>query len=319
MRIAFWGTPELSVPFLSWLTERHSVVCVITQPDKSSGRSLKIQSSPVKVLAQARHLLVLQPQKQSDPAFYEALQKTSPDLGVVVSYGKIIPKNIFSLPKAGTLNIHFSLLPRFRGASPIAQALIQGDKITGVTSFWLDEGMDNGSVILQKSLAIEEQDDALTLEKKMITLGVRVLEETLLLIEQGKASGRPQEGVPVIAKKLTKEDGLIDWKASAESVRNLIRGTKPWPGAYTHLPDGKVLKIHEGFVKEICPGDNISCPSTPQPGQVTGVERGQGLVVQCGQGFLLITSVQAEGKKPMPAWEFWQGARLSLEVVLGRR
>lgn len=312
MKVVFWGTPRLSVPFLEWLAAHHKVVAVVTQPDKPRGRSHVVQPTAVKETAQKLNIPVFTPEKLKDSGVTEALKPLAPDVGVLVSYGKILPRTLFALPKHGTLNIHFSLLPHYRGAAPIARSIMNGESKTGITSFWMDEGMDTGATLLQKEEPILDSDDAVSLEQKLIALGIQVLEESLVLVEKGQSQGRAQEGPATIAAKLTKEEGRIDWKKPARSLRNLIRGAKPWPGAYTGLPNGRALKIEEAELWNSGPQDGPT-------GRVAGLERLKGFVVKCGEGSLLVTKVVAEGKKPSSAWDFWQGARLNVGALLGEQ
>lgn len=318
---AFFGSPSLAAPFLERLRTHTQVAFVVTTPDEPSGRGQQLKATPVKEAAQKAGLPVHQPEKLKDPSFLSVVRQGALDLGLVVAYGKILPKELFEIPRLGFLNVHFSLLPAYRGAAPIQWALIHGEKKTGVTLFWIDEGMDTGPILLQKELPIESTDTALTLEGKLVPLGVAALEEALDLIAIGKAPRAPQQGPSSLAPRLTKELGHLPWDKPAEDLANLIRGVQPWPGAYCFVQrsginrnseQGMLLKILEAVPSEICPGNAERCPVIAPPGQITGLEARKSFVVQCGRGFLKILKVQPEGKKAMSAWDFWQGARLKI-------
>ena len=313
-RVVFFGTPALSVPFLELLSQQEHVVGVVTRPDQPRGRGYQSQPSPVKERAEALGLNVLEPTR-FDASFLDLLRKLSPDLGVLVAYGRILPEGVLSIPQLGSVNIHFSLLPQYRGAAPIAWALIRGERETGATSFWMDAGMDSGPILLQKSMPIFPEDNALTLKSRLIPLGLAVLGETLeMLHKKGASPGEPQKGFVSLATPLRKEDGRLSWNKKAHDLVNLIRGLYEWPQAFGFLAFGsrasslqlKILKAEalEGFEAK-------SFKDSP-PGSVVGLVPSRGFVVKCLQGYVLLLEVHPAGKKPMSAWNFWQGARVFL-------
>jgi methionyl-tRNA formyltransferase len=312
LKIFFLGTPALAVPFLERLHQKTSVAAVITTPDQPAGRGYALKAPAVKEAALRLGLPVFQPESLKNPLPLLPLPlqrgegggEGKPDLGVVVAYGKLLPKDFLAIPKHGFLNVHFSLLPKYRGAAPIQWALINGETETGVTLFWLDEGMDTGPILLQKKVPILPEDDADSLRNKLVDLGVICLEEALGLIDAGNIKREPQVGAASKAAILKKEDGRIDWAKPAEAIWNQMRGMTPWPGTYTgHL---KILKAHP--VLESAEGEF---------GSVIRVVSGEGPIVKCGKNSLALIQVQPEGKKPMPARSWWQGARLKVGDKLG--
>lgn len=307
MKILFFGTPEIAVPYLSEVSASHTVVGVVTQPDKPAARHLSLRPPEVKAAAEKRNLEVFQPEKFDDETAAK-LQKLAPDLGVVVSYGKLIPERVFNIPKMGCFNIHFSLLPKYRGAAPVQWALINGEKETGVTSFWLEKSLDSGPILFQKKIQIDDSDDEETLFKKLIPLGVSVMYETLELLKNGKVPGAKQEGKATNAPTLKKEAGKIDWKKPAEEIRNIIRGTKLWPGAYCFGAEGKLENKRLKILKAQIYASN----SSKSPGEISEIVKNKGFVVGCGTGALLIEEVQPENKNSMPAWPFLQGGYVAI-------
>jgi len=314
MRILFFGTPQIAAEFLKDLLATADVVGVITQPDRPASRGQQLQAPAVKVLALEKHIPVFQPEKFT-PEVIEQLKALKPDIGVVVSYGKLIPPSVFTLPKFGCFNIHFSLLPKYRGAAPVQWALINGETQTGVTSFWIEKSLDSGPILVQKAIPVAPEDDSATLMRKLICLGIEVMHETLDRVEAGNCMGTPQEGEPSYAPSLKKEEGLIHWDRPAGEILNRIRGTKPWPGAYTFIGSGKLtgkmLKIVSAHVVPQCPPEQGCLPES-HPGQIAGVEKSKGFVVRCGSGFLQVDEVHPQDKKQMSAWAFWQGGQLNV-------
>jgi methionyl-tRNA formyltransferase len=292
------------VPFLELLHTKTKVVAVITSPDQPAGRGYALKAPEVKVAAQKLSVPVLQPESLKGAGVVEQIRSFGADVGIVVAYGKLLPKEILALPKYGFLNVHFSLLPKYRGAAPIQWALVNGETETGVTLFWLDEGMDTGPIFLQKKIAIQPEDDAETLRNKLVPLGVSSVEEALALLEKGAVKKIPQTGTPSPAPILKKEDGQINWAKPAEAIRNQIRGLTPWPGV--HSGGLKFNKVKVSFDTE-----------KAQPGTVIRLASGEGPVVKCGQNSLVLLQVQPEGKKAMPAWSWWQGARLKIGDRIG--
>jgi len=300
----FLGTPDVAVPFLKVLAEKSRLLGVVTMPDQPVGRGYELACPPVKNAALGLGVPVLQPAALRAPAVEEALRRWgAADLGVAVAYGKIIPLNIFSYPRLGMLNVHFSLLPKYRGAAPVQWALIRGERRTGVSLFQIEEALDSGPIYLQAGEDIRTEDNSLTLRARLVEIGVRLLEDALSLFERGECFPKKQEGEPSLAPSLRKVDGLIHWNLrSAEDVINLIRGTYEWPSAYTFFR-GQMLKIREAGVARGNGGE---------PGEIVGLEKGQGFLVRCAKEALLVRRVQPEGKKEMGAMDFWNGARLKL-------
>jgi len=252
---------------------------------------------------------VLQPVKLRDPAVVEALRALRPDVIVTVAYGKIIPPQILTLPPLGCINVHPSLLPKYRGASPIQAALANGERETGVTIMYQSEALDAGDIILQRRVPIAPDDTAQTLEARLAEEGAHALVEALVLIADGKVPRRPQdESQTTYAGKLTKESGRIDWTQSATALVNFIRAMDPWPSAYTW---------HRGKLLKICKGQALEGASASQPGVVTEARRGEGFVVATGQGSLLVTEVQPEGRRRMTADEYVRGTHLQVGERLG--
>jgi len=299
MRTIFLGTPALAVPFLERLHQKTTLAAVITAPDQPAGRGYALKSPEVKIAAQKLSLPILQPGSLKDPMVADQIRTFNAEVGIVVAYGKLLPKDVLSIPKQGFLNVHFSLLPKYRGAAPIQWALINGETETGVTLFWLDAGMDTGPVLLQKKVPILPEDNAESLRNNLVEVGVICLEVALGMIEMGMIPREPQIGAASTAAILKKEDGQIDWTKPAEAIWNRMRGMTPWPGTYTGRL--KILKAHP--VLESTGGE---------PGTVLRVVSGEGPVVKCGENILALLQVQPEGKKAMSAWSWWQGARLKI-------
>jgi methionyl-tRNA formyltransferase len=306
LRIIFMGTAELSCASLEKLAEKFSVVAVVTQPDKPKGREMKLQFSPVKILAEKLKLPVLQPAKARDEKFISELRELKPDLIVVVAYGQILPQSILDLPKFGCVNVHTSLLPKYRGASPIQSAILNGETETGVTIMKMDAGLDTGEIISQKRIPILPEDNSQTLHDKLAQLGAELLVETIPDYVAGKIQPKPQpaEGASYAAK-IKKEDGKIDWNEPAEKILNKLRAFTPWPSAFTFLPDlvgtlappkAQLLKIWKAEVS----GDN------GQTGTVLSADK-NGIVVACGKNALRILELQREGGRRLSAQEFLAG------------
>jgi methionyl-tRNA formyltransferase len=304
MKIIFFGTPDTAVPFLKELAGTEHVAGVFTQPDKPSSRGQHIQKPPVKVFAEQNNLKIFQPEKFT-PETIELVKKLEPDLGVVVAYGRLIPESVYSIPKLGCFNIHFSLLPKYRGAAPVQWSLINGEKETGVTTFFLEKTLDSGPVIVQKKMEISEKDDAASLFEKLIPLGLFAMCQSISLVQEKSFKPKPQEGEPTFAHCLKKEIGQISWAMPAFKIYDLIRGTKPWPGAYTKIASGPIqghtLKILKASLIASESGENIA------HGTIKEIVKNIGFVVKCGSGFLRIEEVHPENKKLMSAWAFLQG------------
>ena len=311
MRIVFMGTPDFSVPALEALVEGgHEVVAAITQPDKPKGRGKAVLMTPVKEKAMELGIPVYQPVKVREPEFVEKLRQMEPDAIVVVAFGQILPKSILEIPRYGCVNIHASLLPKYRGAAPIQWAVIDGERESGVTTMFMNEGLDTGDMLEKEAVTLDPKETGGSLHDKLSAIGGRLILSTLKGLEDGTLKGTPQtdEGT-CYAKMLTKSLGDIDWTMDAAAIERLIRGLNPWPSAYTCL-HGKTLKIWDGDVLEREYG--------VEPGTVAEVAKDR-LVVQTGQGSLAIRSLQLEGKKRMDAGDFLRGYAVEAGTRLERR
>jgi len=324
LRIIFMGTAELSCASLESLArdENVSVVAVVTQPDKPKGRDLKLQPSPVKSLALKLKLPVLQPARARDEQFIAGLRALKPDLIVVVAYGHILPQTILDLPEFGCLNVHTSLLPKYRGAAPIQWAIASGETETGVTVMKMDGGLDTGPIVSQQRTPILPTDDSTTLHDRLARLGAELLAQTIPDFVIGKIRPVPQpiEGVSH-APKIKKEDGHIDWKLPAKTIWNRLRAFTPWPGAFTYLageakpsrPAG--LKIWKAEIVENDSGRDsaLRCPDAaarhPYPGEILSADK-NGIIVGCGENALRILELQPESGRRMSAAEFLAGHAL---------
>jgi methionyl-tRNA formyltransferase len=307
LRIIFMGTAELSCASLEKLARDKNlqIAAAVTQPDKPKGRELKPQPSPVKTLAQKLNLPVLQPAKASDEKFISELRGLKPDLVVVVAYGQILPQTILDLPKSGCLNVHTSLLPKYRGASPIQSAILNGEAETGVTIMKMDAGLDTGEIISQTRTPILPEDNSQTLHDRLARLGAELLVETIPDYVAGKILPKPQpdEGA-CYAAKIKKEDGKIDWNESAEKILNRLRAFTPWPGAFTFLkagPKPQLLKIWKAETVEKSGG----------AGEIISADK-NGIVVACGKDALRILELQREGGRKLSAQEFLAGNPLKV-------
>jgi methionyl-tRNA formyltransferase len=307
------GTAELASPSLTALCQQSgwNVVSVVTQPDRPKGRNLQLQFSPVKQTAVEAGLPVLQPDRARDPGFVSQLQELQPDLIVVAAYGQILPKSILDLPRFGCLNVHTSLLPKFRGAAPIQWAILEDEKVTGVTIMKMDPGLDTGDILTQAETPILPEDNAQTLHDRLAQIGAELLVKTIPTYISGTIVPRPQpaEG-STYARKITKEDGRLDWSQPARVLWNRIRGFTPWPGAFTFAPGKEkpvLLKVWEARLEET---------STSTPGAVQSADK-HGIVVGCGNGALRILQLQKEGARRLSAQDFLAGHPLRAGDVLG--
>ena len=298
-RIVFMGTPQFSVSSLLACLDVGEVVAVVTQPDKPSGRGQKVSESPVKVLARERNITVLQPPKVKGTHFADELKALQPDVAVVTAYGKILPADVLRAPVHGCVNVHASLLPRFRGAAPIQWAIASGDARTGVCLMQMDEGMDTGPVLARAEIDILPTDTSATLHDKLSALGGDVLRAELPRFLKGEltAMAQPREGV-LLAPMVKKEDGRLDFTKTAVELERRLRAFYPWPGATTGF-EGALLKVHAARV-----GVGKGAPGTLLSAGKDGLE------IACGEGSLLITSLQPEGKRVMSAAEFLASRKL---------
>jgi methionyl-tRNA formyltransferase len=306
-RIVFFGTPSFALPTLqSLLGGPDQVVGVVTQPDREKGRGKKIGISPVKELALRYGLNPLQPEKAKEETFQEALRGLQPDIMVVVAYGQILPKPVLNIPKYGAINVHASLLPKYRGAAPIAWAILNGEKVTGVTTMVMDEGMDTGDILLQTEVPIGDGDTCETLHDQLASSGAQLLLETLEKTKTGDIHPIPQDhSKATYAPPLKKEDGHIDWKKEAREIDRHIRAFNPWPGAFTKWGD-QLLKIFKGEIRERAP--------IGKTGAVIWV--GSDFIeVEAGKGSYLIEEIQLEGGRRMTLREFLSGHPISVGTV----
>jgi methionyl-tRNA formyltransferase len=312
-RIVFMGTAELACASLDALAAAPAfeVVAVVTQPDRPKGRALKLQPSPVKQAALRASLPVLQPERGRDDAFLEELQRLEPRLIVVAAYGQLLPPAILALPPLGCFNVHASLLPRYRGAAPIQWAILNGDTETGVTIMKMAEKLDTGDILAQRATAISAEDTAATLGERLARLGAQLLVETLENAVKNNLTARPQiEAEATYARKITREDGRLDWSQPARSLCNRVRALVPWPGACAALPGGaklRTVKIWRASVEEGLAG---------APGAVCQAGKA-GIVVGCGEGALRIHELQLEGGRRLTAAEFLAGHAMKTGDRLG--
>jgi len=312
MKVLFMGTPEFAVPCLEQLIkDKFHVVGVVTQPDKPKGRGHRLAAPPVKECALKNDIPVFQPETLKNEAFKESLETLQPDIIVVVAYGKILPKYILEYPELGCINVHASLLPKYRGAGPIQWCIINGEKITGVTTMYMNEGLDTGDMILKEEIAIGENETAGELHDRLALLGTRVLHETLALIEKGMAPRIPQsDHEATYAPMLDKSTGLINWNKKAQDIKNLVRGVTPWPAAYTYY-QGKMMKIYS---VDVMPGNGKALPGT-----IIEHIPDNGLIIQAGDGNrIVIRELQFEGGKKMTIDEYLRGHSIQFGEVLGK-
>ena len=311
MRIVFMGTPDFSVPALKALVEAgHEVAAVVTQPDRPRGRGKELQMTPVKVQALAYGIPVYQPEKVKDPAFVEILRNLQPEVIVVIAFGQILSRDILDLPPYGCINIHASLLPKYRGAAPIQWAVIDGEKETGVTTMMMDVGLDTGDMLEKTVIPLDPKETGGSLFDKLSQAGGPLILSTLEKLKAGTAVRTPQtDEDSTYAKMLTKSLGQIDWSIEAAAIERLIRGLNPWPSAYTFV-HGKTLKIWDADVlKESSDG--------AAPGQIIRTDP-HSLIVAAGEALLSIRELQLEGKKRMDVETFLRGYTIEKGEILGK-
>ncbi len=309
MRVVFMGTPDFSVPTLECIIEAgHEVVGVVTQPDKAKGRGKKVVYTPVKEKALEHGLIVYQPRRAREPEFIEQMRALNPDVMVVVAFGQILPKELLDIPKYGCVNVHASLLPKYRGAAPIQWAVIRGEKVSGVTTMQMDVGLDTGDMLLKTEVPLAEDETGGSLHDKLSVLGGDLLIETLKGLEAGTIVPEKQDDSQSgeYARMLDKSLGKIDFSMRAEEIERLIRGLNPWPSAYTFY-NNKTMKLWKA---RVVPGGEAV------PGQVLAVDK-KGFTVQTGDGALQILELQMEGKKRMDAGAFLRGCPLTAGEILG--
>ncbi len=309
MRIVFMGTPEFAVPSLeALLRSDDQVVGVVSQPDRPKGRGQQLVSPPVKLVAERTGIPVLQPLKIRTPEFLHALSAWQPDLIAVAAYGRILHTPILRLPPMGCVNVHGSLLPKYRGAAPVQWAVINGETKTGITTMLMDEGMDTGPMLLQEELEISPDDTAGTLAPRLAELGGRLLVDTIIQLKAGRLTPKKQDdGQATLAPLLKKEDGLIDWTMNATVLGNRVRGLSPWPGAYTFFGQER-WNIWKAV-------PNMGA-ATDKPGTIVAVNK-QAIVVATGDGLLDIREIQTANSKRMSVGQFLAGHRVMAGGQLG--
>ncbi len=311
MKIIFFGTSDFAVPAINALSlSKHKILAVVTAVDKRKGRGKVLSFSPVALFAQKRGLALLQPANLQDAKFIQFLKNKPADLFVVCAYGRLLTKEILQIPVEYAINLHASLLPKYRGAAPVNWAIIRGEVRTGVTAFKMNEYMDKGEIILQEKADIFPSDTAVSLTEKLSKAAAQLLVKAIDLIGRGLATFTAQdESRASPAPKLKKEDGLVNWEAQASEIHNRIRGLQPWPGAFSYF-ENKLLKIWGSQIVQGAKG--------AEAGEIVDVDKKRGILVQTGRDKLLITALQLEGKKRMSAAEFILGHRIKIGEKLGR-
>ncbi len=305
MNIVFMGTPDFAVPCLeSIINAGHTVSAVFSQPDKPKGRGYTLTPPPVKVCALSHNISVYQPNTLKDDETFNIIKSLSPDVIVVVAYGKILPKNILDLPKYACVNVHASLLPKYRGAAPIHWSIINGEEVTGVTTMLMDIGLDTGDILLKKSVAIGQNETTGELHDRLAKCGSELIVETLEKLENGDCPREKQDNsLSCYSPMITKQLGNINWNKSAKEINALVRGLNPTPSAYTKI-NNKMLKIH-------------SCKIVNYNGNAGEVISVNPFIVACGENALEITELQIEGKKRMKTEDFLRGYNIEKGIVLG--
>ncbi|NCC16439.1 MAG: methionyl-tRNA formyltransferase [Clostridia bacterium] len=308
MRVIFMGTPDFAVYSLKALLTQHEVIAVVSQPDKPKGRGKKLVPTPVKAFALEQGIQVYQPEKARDPEFAALLKELAPDVIAVTAFGQILPESILNIPKYGCINVHGSLLPQYRGAAPMQWSIINGEKVTGITTMFMAKGMDTGDMLLKTEVEITPEDNFASIHDKLAQAGAELLLETLTALQAGTVERIPQEHeAATYSPMITKETGHIDWTKSAEEIINLMRGLDPAPAAYT-IYEGEPLKLFKGSKAE---------GHYPQGkmGEIVDITK-KGFVVKCGDGALTITELQATGKKRMEAGAYLRGHAMNQGVLL---
>lgn len=307
MRVIFMGTPAFALSSLDALRARgEQIVAVVTQPDRPQGRGQRLAAPPVKVAALAAGIAVQQPEKVRRPEFLEWCRSMEPDLIIVVAFGQILPKTLLDIPRLGCINVHASLLPKYRGAAPIAWAIIRGETETGITTMQMDPGMDTGPMLLQRATPIHADDTAGTLGERLALLGARTLDETLDLLTAGRLTAAPQDSsLATLAPMLKKDDGRIDWQRPAAAIHALVRGLNPWPGAWT-MHGGEPWRIWKASVD----------PGIGEPGVVLRADP-SGITIGTGDGRLVITELQTPGKRRLLVRDYVAGHTITSGERLG--
>ncbi len=314
IRIVFMGTPEFALPCLEAIKKSgNSLVAIVTQPDKPRGRGNKMTPSPVKEWGIKEEIPVYQPTKiRTDKDFIDKIKQLEPDLVITAAFGQILPQEFLDIPTFGCINVHASLLPKYRGASPIQHALINGEKETGITIFYMDAGMDTGDIIAAREINIKDDENAGELHDRLAILGGELLSEVIKQFEQGRPAGIPQDHEKATyCGKIDKSMGEIDWDKEAGAIKNLIRGLTPWPGAYTYY-NGKRLKVWKAAEREYFTLNQC------EPGTVITADEREGLIVKCRDIALQLLELQGEGGRRMTAGEYLRGNPILEGVRLGQ-
>ena len=308
MKVLFMGTPDFAVPVLEALVEKHTVTAVVSQPDKPKGRGKKLQPTPVKAVAEKYNIPVYQPERIKDEDFVNVLKGIDADIFVVVAYGQILSQEILDIPKYGCVNVHGSLLPKYRGAAPIQWAIINDEKKTGVTIMYMVKALDAGDMILKREIDIDDNDNYETLHDKMAPVGAKALIDALELIESGNVNAEKQDdSLTCYASMITRDMGLIDWKDTSENIRNKVRGFDPVPAAYTNY-EGDIIKIYSVDI-----ADNEYEGSA---GEIVDIDKKKGFYVKTGNGAVLVKKVQAKGGKKMNCADYMRGHSVEKGKIL---
>lgn len=308
MKVIFMGTPDFAVPVLEALIKNHNVVAVVSQPDKPKGRGKKLQPTPVKALAEANNIPVYQPKRIKDDEFVDILEKIEADIYVVVAYGQLLSQRILDIPQYGCVNVHGSLLPKYRGAAPIQWSIINGEEKTGVTIMYMVKKCDAGDMILKKEIEIDSEDTYETLHDKMAPIGADALIEALDLIEKGEVKAEKQnEELSCYASMITRDMGIIDWSKTSKEIKNKIRGFNPVPAAYTKYGED-ILKIFKADIVEGYENGEI--------GEILAVDKKRGFTVKTGDGAVMITEIQAKGGKRMNCADYMRGHEIEIGKIL---
>ena len=312
--IVFFGTPRFAVPSLEALVaSRHRVPLVVTQPDKRRDRGQKVTDAPVKAAARTHGIPVFQPERLRDPAVADVLREHSPDMAVVAAYGKLIPADLLQVPRLGMINVHASLLPKYRGAAPVHRAIIDGELETGVTIMQVVEALDAGDMLAKSRRAIGPDETTEELELALAEDGARLLLDVIERIDAGTSTAEPQDhSASTYAPRLRKDEGLIDWTLSAHEIHNRVRGLYPWPHAYSHLDGARVIILRTHPIEETAAED----AGTVRPGTVVDVTR-DAVEVATGRGRIAILELQPEGRRPMQARDFLAGRPVRRGMMFG--
>ncbi len=311
MKTVFMGTPEFAVNSLERLVkEGYNIEAVVTQPNRPRGRGNRVQPPPVKTRAAAEGIPVMQPERVKDAEFINELKEIKPDIIIVVAFGQILPPDLINLPPLGCINVHASLLPKYRGAAPINWCIINGETKTGVTTMFMDECMDTGDMLLSMAVDIDDDETAGQLHDRLAVMGAKLLVETIEGLKKGSLPRKAQDSKKATyAPQLCRDTGRIDWSRDAKSIFNLIRGTDPWPGCYSHL-NGKRIKLWKAKVLEE--------ESRGTDGEIIAV-KDEGMTVQTGKGSLLVTEIQVPSSRRMTAAEYIRGNTIKVKDMLGEK